>query len=335
VSGLFERLTGFEFLSPTLLALVLLVPVAIWIGRRGRAPAAIFSPAALFGASAPLPRSWRTRLLPLPVIVQAVALALVVVALARPVERAELPMQSDGIDILLAVDTSSSMTVVDMADTRSRLDVAKAAAARFVARRNDDRIGLISFARYPDVLCPVTLDHDALTTLLAAVGTVESDGPEDATGIGTAVARAAQVLEGSAAASKVVILLTDGEENVAAADKPEEIAPLHAGQLCERLGVRVYTIAAGVERRNPDGTTTALDTSQVEDLSRRTGGRFFQARSAADVDAVYAEIDALETAALDAPRFRLEERFARFLIAGLLLLVTGVLLESTILRVIP
>ena len=109
----------------------------------------------------------------------------------------------------------------------------------------DDRIGLVCFARYPDLKCPLTLDHRALGEILDEVTTVESDGPEDATGIGTAVARAAQVLQRGIGESRVVILLTDGEENVATTRTPDEIAPLYAAQLCVELGVKVYAIAAG------------------------------------------------------------------------------------------
>ena len=186
--------------------------------------------------------SWRVVLLPLPLVLQALALLLVVVVLARPVRRVPLPLEQPGIEIVLCLDTSSSMLSNDLDAARSRLDVAKDAAARFVERREHDRIALIRFARFPDVRCPPTLDHDALGEILADVETVDPDGPADATGIGTAVARAAQVLGDDAESSRVVVLLTDGEENVATSDRQGEISPVHAGQLCEQLGIRGYTI---------------------------------------------------------------------------------------------
>jgi len=328
VSAFFESLTGFSLLDPRLLFLALLVPVALWIrGRRG-ARNVLFAPGRFLlpadGSAPRVSRSWRVVLRPLPRVLQVLALLLLVVALARPVERVPLPLETEGIDILLCLDTSSSMTANDMDAERTRLEVAKDAAARFVAGRKDDRIGLIGFARYPDVRCPLTLDHGALETVLLGTETVESDGPEDATGIGTAVARAAQVLDGSDARSKVVILLTDGEENVATADKPQEIAPIHAAQLCERLGVRVYTIAAGVGRPDASGA-----------LSRRTGGAFFEAQNAASMTRVYTAIDAMEKAVLEDPRYVFEERFLAFLAAGLVLLILGRVLESTVLEVLP
>jgi Ca-activated chloride channel family protein len=256
---------------------------------------------------------------------------LVVVALARPARRIALPLETEGIDILLCLDVSSSMKERDLDRERTRLEVAKGAAAAFISGRPDDRIGLVCFARYPDLRCPLTLDHGALTRLLSDVATVESDSPEDATGIGTAVARCAQVLKNDEERSRVVILLTDGEENVATAGNPQEIAPLHAGQLCEQLGIRVYSVAAGAT----SSRGTPIDTGQIQDLSRRTGGQFYEARDAGAVAAVYTTIDALEKAALVEPRYEMEERFLPVLLLAILLLLLGRLLESTALRVLP
>lgn len=332
MSGLFTSLTGLTLESPGWLLAALLVPVAVWLGLRDRVTAT-FAPGGFLGPRTPV--AWRVVLLPTPLVLQALALVLVVVALARPVRRVPLPLDDAGIDIVLCLDTSSSMLSNDLDAARSRLDVAKEAAARFIARREHDRIALIRFARYPDVRCPPTLDHDALGQILDAVTTVDADGPEDATGIGTAVARAAQVLGDDGAASRVVVVLTDGEENVATADRPQEIAPLHAGQLCERLGIRVYTIAAGVGRPGKNGSLVPLDTKQVEALSARTGGRFFAARDAAALDAVYGEIDALEVGAQPDQRYRIEDAHLALLASALVLLVSGRVLGLTVLRVLP
>jgi Ca-activated chloride channel family protein len=227
------------------------------------------------------------------------------------------------------------MTSNDMDQRRTRLEVARDAAEEFISGRASDRIGLICFARYPDVRCPLTLDHGALKELLSTVTTRISDSPEDATGVGTAVARAAQVLRNSEADSKVVILLTDGEENVATEQTPDEIAPLHAAQLCEELGVRVYTIVAGIGAPDQSGGWVALDTTQVERIAERTGGKFYEARDAGAVAGVYAAINELERAALDEPSYRIEERFISFLAAALLLLFAGGLLKATVLEVLP
>ena len=146
------------------------------------------------------------------------------------------------------------------------------------------------------------------------------------TGIGNAVARAAQVLRTSHAKSKVIILLTDGEENVATAETPDEIGPSQAATMCKELGVRAYTITAGI------GT---IDTTQVEQLAVSTGGQFFAARDANAVDRVYELIDRLEKAELEEARYEVQERFLPFLIFGVVLLLLGRLLGATVFEVLP
>lgn len=308
--------------EPWFVVLVGLVPLSIWWRGRRAAPAVAFAPAPLVDGLS----SWRSRLIWVPAVLEAAGLVLLVVALARPVRAERVPEPVEGIDILLALDVSSSMSAQDMDARRTRLDVARDAAARFVAARADDRIGIVRFARFPDLVCPPTLDHGALATFLEGTATVESDGEEDATAIGAAVAKAVQVLD-TASRSRVVILLTDGDENVAVSGGADEIAPLHAAQLAERMGVRVHTIVAG-----PDAHTTA---GEVRRLSERTGGRFFSAKDAGALDGVYAEIDGLER--LSTARFRevLRDRFLPWLLAGLVLVLAGRVLGRTVLEVSP
>ncbi|MHC5010819.1 MAG: vWA domain-containing protein [Planctomycetota bacterium] len=339
MNALFQRLTGLTLLDPGWLACAVLVPLALsWRRRRG-GPAVAFAPALLFrrgeGRQDPLPRSWRNWCLPLPWTLQALGLLCVVVALARPAQRVRLPAEVEGIDILLCLDTSSSMTANDMDRRRTRLALAKEAADRFIRGRPDDRIGLIGFARFPDVRCPLTLDHDALIEILDDLGTVQGEGPEDATGIGTAVARAAQVLHAAGAESKVLILLTDGEENVAVQGTPGEIAPTHAAQLCEQLGVRVYAIVAGTGRPDPTGAWRKPDTRAVEQMANRTGGAFLEADDAAAMAAVYARIDEMERVPIAEPEHTYRDFFLSFLIAAFSLIVAGRLLASTLLQVLP
>ena len=332
MNALVTRLTGYHLLDPGLLWLALLPFAALVLRRALRAPAARFGPATFLAG---LPVGLRQRLAGAPPAIAALGLVLLVVAVARPVERDPVPPSREGIDILLCLDTSSSMAAKDLDPERSRLAVAREAAASFVAGRPDDRIGLVSFARFPDVRCPLTLDHRALARILADVELVLTEGPEDATGMGTAVGRAAQVLAGSEAPSRVVILLTDGEENVATRHTPGEIAPLHAGQLCQRLGVRVYAVAAGLGERTASGDWVEIDTSQVRTLAERTGGRFFEARDADALSEVYDEIDALERVEQPEPRFRLIDRFTPFLLLGLALLALARVLSATVLAVRP
>ncbi|MFG0319491.1 MAG: VWA domain-containing protein [Planctomycetota bacterium JB042] len=310
-----EALVGLRLEDPALLLLLGLVPLALLARARRGGPALRFAPP-VDG----LPVSTRARLRHVPLALHAVAIALLIVAAARPVHRAPLPLEAKGSDVLLVLDVSSSMTATDMDPERTRLQVAKDEALGLVRERPHDRFGLLTFARYPDVVCPPTLDHDALAAFLAEVETVEPDGAEDRTGLGAALARAAQLLAGGeGGASSVVILLTDGEENVATAETPDEIGPLPAGQLLESLGVRTHPVVVGRGTPGPRGEWTPLDLAQVRAVAERTGGVLGEARDAAAMAEVVRRIDALEKVEHEAPRFRIEERFLAFLLAGLAL----------------
>ncbi|HEU4394002.1 MAG TPA: VWA domain-containing protein, partial [Planctomycetota bacterium] len=275
-------MSGLTLLHPGMLLLLLLPPLAWWFARRRRPPALALPPLSL---APDLPRTWRSRLAPLPAVLQGAALVLGAVALARPVRAVPEPERAEGLDVLLCLDLSSSMTAKDLEAGRTRLEVARDAAVRFVRGRAGDRVGLVGFARYPELLCPPTPDLAALEGILRAVEPVEPDGPEDATGIGAAAARAAESLAAVGGKSRVAILLTDGEENVATAGNADAIAPSHAAQLCRELGVRVYAVVAGGPA---DAGRAAPDTGPVRRLAERTGGRFFEARDAGALDAVYA-----------------------------------------------
>lgn len=340
MSALVQRLTGLTLADPEMLWGALLVPLALLAAQARRGAALRLAPAQAAGLSslngdgayAPLPGSWRTRLCLLPALLQGLGLLALVVALARPQARQMEPVASEGLDLMLAFDTSSSMTARDLARGRTRLEVAREAAQAFVARRPEDRIGLLAFARYPDLVCPLTRDHEALRDLLARVGTVSGDGPEDATGIGAAVARAAQTLGAAPSRSKVVVLLTDGEENVAVAGAQGAIAPSHAAQLAQRLGVRVHVIVVG----SPDAPgRPAVDTRPVQRLAEATGGRLFPAAAPDDLEAVYTAIDGLERSPLAVPRSRLADRYLPFLALGLALLLLGRALGASVLEVAP
>jgi Ca-activated chloride channel family protein len=337
-----ERLLSLRLLAPAFLALALLVPLALWRSGRRAASAIGLAPAALLGigrngdpAVEPFPGSWRTRLVWLPRALQALGLLVAVVALAEPAESARVTTPSEGIDLFLCLDTSSSMTAKDMDLARSRLEVARDAALAFVRGRPEDRIGLVTFARWPDLRCPLTRDHEALGALLGAVAPVPADGPEDATGIGAAVARAAQLLERGTRRSAAIVLLTDGEENVAVSGAPGEIAPAHAAQLCERLGIRVHAIAAGTGRQDPGGAWRPPDTRAIEALAQRTGGTYREARDASAMSSVYAAIDLLERSPVPVPEVVWSKRFLPFLALAVALVLAGRLLGATVLRVLP
>ena len=329
----FAIAVDFTLREPWLLAAAAAVGVVAVLARRRTPPPLRCAPAAFLAGAPPLPASWRLRLRRLPELLEVVGLLALVVALARPVRRAPLPLTRAGIDLALCLDVSSSMRRRDLDPARTRLEVARDAALAFVAGRPDDRIGLIAFARHADVRCPPTLDHAALSELLRRIEPVEADGPEDATGLGVAVARAAAMLAGPGASSrpsppsKVALLFTDGEENVALGQSEDEIAPLAAAQLCASRGVRVDAIVAG--------DSSALDTAPLRRLTERSRGRFFVAKDAGALADVVASIDALERSPFEEPRFRMEDAAGAWMVAALLLFGRGRLLRATAWRVAP
>ena len=333
MSALLRSLFGVELLDPAWLWLLCLIPAVLLVRRFRGGATVVFAPGRFLTGPA-LPRTLRGRLSGLPVLLTALALAAMVLALARPVRRQEIPRRARGIDIVLILDVSSSMAAKDLDPEKSGLDLVRAAARRFLAGRPEDRFALITFARYPDLVCPLTRDHRALDRMIAAVQALPPESPEDATGIGTAVARAVQVVDRSPSPVKVAVLFTDGEENVATAESPNEIAPLHAAQLAEDRGLRVHAIVA----RGPSGAGGrggAASAAPIRQLAKRTGGEYFEVAEGAGIQRVYDRIDALEKLEIDEPRFRLEERFLPFLLAGLALYALGRLLPLRRLEPLP
>lgn len=316
--------TGFILLAPAALLLVLALVFAAWWRARRPPPALLFAPARFLDG---LPRSLRQRWGWTPRAFEAVALALLMLALARPAERVALPRRSVGVDLMLALDRSSSMNEHDLDPTRSRLEVARVAAQQFVAARPGDRIGLIGFARYPDLLCAPTLDRAELDARLTAWDAVAADGPEDLTGIGAAAARAAEILRRAPSPSKVLVIFTDGEENLSGAHAPQTIGPAEAAELCLAWGVRVHLIAAG----------SALSTrgSAVESLATATGGMVYRATEASELERAFAAIDAMEVAPLEDPRHSLHERAAWPAGAALVLFTLAAWLRRRLGEVLP
>lgn len=235
------------------------------------------------------------------------AFGLAVVALARPqqgLDQSEIA--SKGVDICLAIDISPSMRAEDMGGG-DRLAVARNTAREFVRGRPHDRIGLVGFAATAFTQCPLTLDHDTLQELLQGL---DFGLAEDGTAIGMGLATSVQRLRESKTPSKVVVLLTDGENNRGAID------PLTAADLARALGVKVYTVLVGRPSMAPVpvpdpvfGTTVVMRPVSVDDkplieIARRTGGRFFRAGDSAALAGIYSEIDRLERAPIRALVYR-------------------------------
>ena len=303
--------------------LVLLLPLALWLldRARGRGQATqALGPAYLLPS---MPKAWSFAPA-LALSLHGLGLVLLALAMARPVERVALPPEREGVEILLAVDRSSSMEARDLDPARDRLGVAIDAATRFVNARGQDRIGLIAFARYPDLLSPTSLDHDAVLALLSEVEMVERDGPEDLTGIGAAVARAAQVLATREAQSKIVVLLTDGRENVATPAEPGSLQPLEAAALCRAFGVRVYPIAMASD-----------DPESLRELAQATGGQAFAAQDARALEQVFASLDQLAKSPLAETRYEEQDRFLAWLALAVALLLAGLALRRGPGEVLP
>ena len=250
---------------------------------------------------------------------------------------------SEGVEIALVLDRSSSMQHVDMdsGGEKTRLDVVKEVVGDFARRRMTDREGaadhvaLFTFARFPELLCPFTLDAEALEGFLETVQLVEF-GAEDGTAIGVALAKAVAVLRESDAESKVVVLLTDGENN------ETEITPLQAAELAAEHGIRVYTVLAGryvyvqdwFGRIQP--SERELDSTELEAIAETTGGRFFRARDRRGLEEVYAEIESLErTPREDRPYVDQVDHYPRFLILALLSYFAAWATGATVLRRLP
>jgi len=319
--------SGFAFLHPWWILAGFAVVFLHLAARRRPAPAIRVS-ATTVEATSPR-RSFD------PSLLEVLGLIGLACAVARPVGREIVEDPARGIEIALVTDVSSSMLAKDLSEGKTRLDVAKEAAARFVASRGNDRVALVTFARHPDLACPPTRDHGALGRMLQATATVRADGPEDATGIGFATAFACDVLRRRGDGARVVVLLSDGEENVATTLAKDAVTPYQAGVAAAALGIRVHTVAVGGGSRAADGSSRPLDTTELQRIAELTGGLFFRASDAAALDEVYARLDALEPTRAGTPRVVLREWFLAFLLPGLLLWCVGRIVSSTSKGVVP
>jgi Ca-activated chloride channel family protein len=283
-----EPFEGFEFAHPWALLLLLLVPVAAWwIGKRGQLPSiTVPSLSALRGlCTVPRRRSGASRFA-LPLIV----LTLLCFAIARPrLPRGDLPDPTKGIDIMLTLDFSRSMAEQDFHYERKRISRREAlikVVEGFIQGRPNDRVGIVCFARSPFLVAPLTLDHDwALTSLKE---TDHSTG----TAIGEGLAASEQFLKRHSTRSKVIILVTDGQNMIGR--PPLQIAPMLL-----RDGIRLYSILIGPEIVTP----TVAARHELNRASRITGGQFFQARDTLALQKVYSLIDQLEKKALTEKQF--------------------------------
>jgi len=302
-----------------------------WRLLRSRAALPVASSALLVG----LPRTLRVRLWLLPLILQTLAMIALTIALARPVTRDLLPIREKGIDIVLVLDISSSMLAADMSRTQelTRMAAAREKALEFAKARVSDRVGLLTFARFPELRCPLTLDQDALASFLRTVETVGERSPENKTAIGVALAKAVSLLEESVAKSKVVVLLSDGENNV------PDILPADAAKLAEDAGVRVHCIGLGAGQvfRDPifGQREVKPQFKSLKTIAKICDGEFFEAESGSELTRVYDRINDLEKVELEDPRYRTVDLYRYPFVLGAGLLLLQLVLELLWIRRVP
>ena len=266
------------------------------------------------------------------------ALAALIVAFARPQTGVTgETVRTEGIDILLTLDLSSSMRAEDLEP--NRIEAAKQVAANFVAGRGNDRVGLVAFAAEAFTQAPLTVDHNVIVSLMSEL---EVGMIEDGTAVGMGLATAVKRLQESEAESKVVVLLTDGRNNRG------EIDPTTAAQMAQALGVKVYTIGAGKHGtarvpvddpyfgRRYVQMRVDIDEEALREIAELTGGRYFRATDRGSLESIYQEIDELETTEIEVEHFtRYGELFHYPLVLGLVLIVLEMGLANTVLRKLP
>lgn len=331
----------FQFAHPHLLWLLLLLPIAAYLkGRRGRASAIRFPSTGIARSVGARPRSRAGAML---AALSLLAIGLLIVALARPqFGRGSTEAEASGVDIMLAIDVSSSMEALDFeldGARANRLEAVKDTVAQFIDARPNDRIGLVAFAGRPYLVSPLTLDHDWLLKRLEAVriGQVE-----DGTAIGSAIASSANHLSDTGAKSRLMILLTDGMNNAGKA------APLTAAEAAKAIGIKCYTIGAGTRGEAPIPVEDAfgrralrmakvdIDEDSLTQIAEMTGGSYFRATDTESLAAIYGQIDQLETTTRKMKRYeQVDDLFAWAAIPGLVLMAASFSLGHTRFRSLP
>ena len=324
------------------LLLLLLIPYILWYvlwrnrGRRKMEAAITISDTFAYKKA---PVGWRVRLIHLPMVLRCMVFALIVTAMARPQTHSAWDERSvEGIDIMLAMDVSTSMLAEDLRP--NRIEAAKNVAAEFIADRTDDNIGLTIFAGEAFTQCPMTTDHASLLNLLKNVRTdIAADGLiSDGTAIGMGLANAISRLKDSKAKSRVVILRTDGSNNMG------DISPMTAAQIAKSMGVRVYTIGVGTNKvaRYPlpvaggvqyVNIPVEIDTKTLKSIAVTSDGNYYRATNNKELRQIYRDIDKLEKSRLQVKKFsKRYEAFQPFVLAALAMLLLEILLRYTILR---
>ena len=314
-----------QFDWPVALLLLIGIPLlALW-QLRGRQARPVLRMSSLAGARAAVP-TWRVRLRWLPAALRLAAVALIIVAVARPQSgQADTLLPQEGIDIVLVLDTSTSMRQ-PVVDGDSRLEIAQRVLRSFVVERETDRLGLVVFRSRSFVLSPLTVDYSAFQSLVDSAD--DLDLP-NGTAIGLALADAINLLRDSKAESRTIILLSDGENN-----RPE-VAPDEAARIAQALGIRIYTIGVTDAADESPFTPFRVNETALRTIADLTDGRYFSAAPETLGD-VYDAIDSLERSRLGPERFATVEELAPYALGLALALVAfEVLLATFAIRRMP
>jgi Ca-activated chloride channel family protein len=329
-----------RFEDPWLLFVgLLLVPVFYrYLKRKGSAKIQ-FSSLAPFSTIAPSPNVQLRHSL---IVLRCMGIGLCVIALARPqAGQRETEIITEGIDIMLCLDTSGSMRALDFereGRRTDRLDIVKEVVRDFIQKRRNDRIGMVVFGEQAFTQCPLTMDYGVLLSFLDRI---EIGMAGDSTALGSALATGVKRLKDVPGKSRVIILVTDGRNNAG------RITPETAAEIAATYKVKVYTIGVGVEGESPFLMETLfgkryvyqkvdLDEETLRHIAGETGGLYFRATDTASLEKIYEQIDEMErTEAKVKEYMEYEELFARFAFPGLLLILAGFILENTLFRKIP
>lgn len=324
------------FAYPYLLVLLALLPALWWYVRKNEKQQ---TAAMLFAATNALPadKSLKVQLRNMPLALKLLALGCCIVALARPQTKNDIQIvEGQGIDIVLCIDVSGSMLAQDFQP--NRLGAARNVATDFISRRPGDRIGLVIFSGESFMLCPITSDKEVLRQQIASI---QNGLLVDGTAIGSGLASSVDRLKDSKVKSKVIILLTDGENTGGLID------PQTAKELAKTFGIKVYTIGVGTRGyantpyETPLGQQVVkekvgIDEELLKQIASETGGQYFRATDNAELQNIYASIDKLEKSKVQSTTFRKRtEKFQPWALAALILTFSAIVLQYTVFRKFP
>lgn len=333
---IFDYFNNITFGQPLFFILFAIVPILVyWEIVKGKKQTAAVKISTTAGLSKI--RSWKNTFQNLPFILRLMAISCIIIALARPrVKFEEQQSEGEGVDIILSIDVSGSMTAQDFRP--NRMEAAKKVAEDFVNERPNDRIGIVIFSGESFTQCPLTTDH---SVLINQIEQIRNGLLEDGTAIGSGLATSVDRLRNSKAKSKVVILLTDGVNNGGLID------PATALEIAKTFKVKVYTIGVGTDGYAPTPVSTplgivmqnekvAIDEKLLKNIADQTGGKYFRATDNKSLQSIYAEIDHLEKSKVEITTLhRYTEKFYPLIFAAMALLLLEIILRFTIFRKFP